>query len=75
MSTKETCRAFSFELLFLVEMQLLPCVKWPPGVRRMLLFLLISPVHWKYVYTLCPSLETFLNLLHEQPYLLTLLVQ
>lgn len=75
MSTKEMCRAFLFELLFLVEMQLLPCVKWPPGVRRMLLFLLISPFCWKYVYTLCSSLQTFPNLLYEQPYLLMLLVQ
>lgn len=43
MLAKETCNTFLFDLLFSDETQLPPCVQWPPGVIRMLLFLLISP--------------------------------
>lgn len=51
MPTNRTCNTFLFDRLFSDGMQLLPCVKWPPGVIRMLLFLLTSPFLSKHMYT------------------------
>lgn len=64
--SRET-RNISLGAAFLRETQLLPCVKWPPGVIRMLLFLLISCFLQKCMHNLYSSPETFFTYCTNRP--------
>lgn len=64
--SRET-RNISLGAAFLRETQLLQCVKWPPGVIRMLLFLLISCFLQKCMHNLYSSPETFFTYCTNRP--------